>query len=171
MFFPSTQRSYLRFMAELALLALIIFALGALLVRAQDAPARQQPGVTTTSNEEPLLRDYKGVAIGMTAEDARRRLGEPADKGDRQDFYNFSETESAQIFYDATGKVVAISAHYLGEVAAPDSKAVFGAEAERRADGSIYKLVKYTRAGYWVSYNRTAGDQPLITISLKRDVR
>jgi hypothetical protein len=173
MFYPNTRRSYLRMLAELILLAIAIFALGSLLGRSQDKGPTQagtKLGISTTSNDDPLLRDYKGVTLGMTAEEARRKLGEPSDKGDQQDFYNSSETEAAQIFYDAAGKVIAISVHYFGERAvAPNPKAIFGAEAETRADGSVYKLIKYVRAGYWVSYNRTAGDQPIVTVSMKRD--
>ena len=170
MFFQNTERSYLRMLAELILLAIAIFALGSLLVSAQDSRPGARPGVQTFSDEEPLLRDYRGVTLGMAAADARRKLGEPADKGDTQDFYQLSETESVQIFYDAAGKVSAVSVHYFGAGAAPPTpQALFGTDAEPRADGSLYKLVKYARAGYWVSYNRTAGDEPIVTVSMKRD--
>ncbi len=171
MFIATTDRSYLRMLAELILLAIAIFAIGSLLVRAQNDLTTPQSGISTSTTDEPTLRDYRGVSLGMTAAESRRKLGEPADKSDQQDFYTFSETESAQIFYDASLKVMAISAHYVGDGAGtPNPKSVFGVEVQPRADGSVYKLVKYQRAGYWVSYNRTAGDVPIVTVSMRKDI-
>ena len=34
--------------------------------------------------------------------------------------------------------------------------------------GSAYKMVEYKRAGCWVSYSRTAGDAPIVTVSMKK---
>jgi hypothetical protein len=45
---------------------------------------------------------------------------------------------------------------------------VLGTEIEVKPDGSIYKLLRFPKAGYWVSYSRTAGDAPLITITMKK---
>lgn len=172
MFIATTERSYLRMLAALILFALVIFALGSLLTRAQNDPNIGRLGISATTTDAPFMREYRGVSLGMTAEETRRKLGEPADKSDQQDFYTFTETESAQIFYDAARKVMAISAHYVGDGAGtPSPKSVFGEEAQPRADGSVYKIVKYIRAGYWVSYNRTGGDLPLVTVSLRKDGR
>lgn len=173
MFIATTDRTYLRMLAELVLLALAIFAFGALLVHAQtpsqSGPATAQVGINTSTTDEPSLREYKGVKLGMSAEEARRRLGEPADKGDEQDFYNFSDTESAQIFYDPARKVKAVSVQYLGDASGvPTPRSLFGADVAPRADGTVYKLVKYQRAGYWVSYSRAAGDAPLVTVSMQK---
>lgn len=169
----TNQRFYLRALAELVLLALVIFTLGSLLVRAQkNAPKTTAPAQTATGSADadaPLLREYRGVTLGMTAEDARRKLGEPADKSDAQDFYTFSETESAQIFYDAAHKVFAISTHYTGSgMGTPDAKTVLGTDVPAKEDGSAYKMVEYKRAGCWVSYSRTAGDAPIVTVSMKK---
>lgn len=167
------QRFYLRTLAELVLLALVVFALGSLLVNAQKGAPKTAPAATrttadnTTDADTPLLRGYRGVTLGMTAEEARKKLGEPTDKSDTQDFYVVSEAETAQIFYDAARKVLAISTHYTGS-AAPDAKAVLGADVPPQADGSTYKMVEYRRAGCWVAYSRTAGDAPTVTVSIKK---
>jgi hypothetical protein len=167
------QRFYLKTLAQLFLLALAVFALGSLLVRAQkNTPKTMAPTQTAASTAEadtPLLREYRGVTLGMTAEEARKKLGEPTDKSDAQDFYTFSETESAQIFYDGSRKVMAISAHYTGgATGTPDAKAVLGTDVPAKEDGSAYKMVEYKRAGCWVSYSRTAGDAPIVTVSMKK---
>ena len=169
----TNQRFYLRVLAELVLLAFVVFALGSLLVRAQkNTPKTTVPTQTAASSADadtPLLREYRGVTLGMTAEEARKKLGEPADKSDAQDFYTFSETESAQIFYDGSRKVMAISVQYTGGAAGtPDAKAVLGTDVQAKEDGSAYKMVEYKRAGCWVSYSRTAGDAPIVTVSMKK---
>lgn len=168
----TNQRFYLRVLAELVLPALVVFALGSLPVRAQKNTPKTAPAPQTTANsadaDGPLLRDYRGVTLGMTAEEARLKLGEPADKSDAQDFYVFSETESAQIFYDAARRVLAISAQYTGGGAAPDAKTVLGTDVPAKEDGSAYKMVEYKRAGCWVSYSRTSSDAPIVTVSMKK---
>ena len=75
-----------------------------------------------------------------------------------QDFYVFNDTQAVQVFYDKAGAVSAISIDFMnGASAIPSAKDVLGTEAEAKADGSVYKMLRYPKAGYWVSYNRTAG--------------
>jgi hypothetical protein len=45
---------------------------------------------------------------------------------------------------------------------------VLGVELQAKPDGSMYELERYPAAGYWVSYNRTAGDKPIVTITMQR---
>src|SRR6476661_3911531 len=79
--------------------------------------------------DKPLFSEYKGVRIGMDMNEARKKLGQPADKGDAQDFFMFSEKESCQVFYDKAHKVMAVSVNYLGDGSgAPLPKAVLGTE-------------------------------------------
>jgi hypothetical protein len=124
---------------------------------------------SNTEDETPVFREYRGVQIGMTTEEARKKLGSPKDKGDEQDFYVFNDKETAQIVYDKMHKVSVLSVDYMsGANEVPAPKAVFGGEVEAKADGSIYKLVRYKKAGYWVSYNRTRGNTPMISITIQR---
>jgi len=121
-------------------------------------------------DDEPLFHEYRGVAIGWLADEVRKKLGAPADKGDEQDFYVFGEKETAQILYDkATKKVVAISVDFTnGASGALTPQQVFGAEIDAKPDGSKYKIVRYPKAGYWLSYSRTAGDSPIITVTIQK---
>ena len=93
----------------------------------------------------------------MNAQEVRTKLGEPLQKADDMDLYVFSEKETAQIAYDASHRVKVVSVDYLGGVGAPDYKLVVGPDVEVKADGAIYKLVRYDSLGFWVSYNRSAG--------------
>jgi hypothetical protein len=63
--------------------------------------------------------------------------------------------------------VTAISVDFINGASNPITpEQVFGSDIETKSDGSKYKLVRYPRAGYWVSYNRTAGNSPMITITM-----
>jgi hypothetical protein len=119
--------------------------------------------------ESSMFKDYRGVQLGMTTEEVRKKLGDPKDKSDEQDFFVFNDNETAQIVYDKTKKVITISADYLTAGAAvPTAKQVFGSEVEAKADGAIYKLLRFTKSGYWLSYNRTGGASPLTTVTLQK---
>ena len=121
------------------------------------------------SEPEPTFSDFKGVRIGSSADEARKKLGNPRDKGDDQDFYVFNDTQAVQIFYDKTAKVSAISIDYMsGASGIPSSKEVLGTDTEAKPDGSMYKLLRYPKAGYWVSYSRTAGDSPTTTVTMQK---
>ncbi|MCA1612818.1 MAG: hypothetical protein LC800_01440 [Acidobacteria bacterium] len=118
--------------------------------------------------KDPVFREFKGVRIGMSADECRAKLGSPTDKGDAQDFYAVSEKQIVQVFYTG-GKVSAISVNFLDSTAdAPTPKSVFGADIEAKADGSLYKMVRYPKAGYWLSYSRTAGDSPMVIITMQK---
>jgi hypothetical protein len=117
----------------------------------------------------PVFNEYRGVAIGMTADDVRKKLGNPKDKGATDDTFVFNDKEQLQIVYDAAHKVVTVSADFQsGASGVPAAKAVLGSELEAKADGSMYRMVRYPKAGYWVSFSRTAGDTPLISIMIQK---
>ena len=137
------------------------------------ASAQRKPGgpVSTPAADEESssFNAYRGVQLGMTAEEVRKKLGEPKDKGTEQDFFVFNETETAQIVYDKSQKVVTISADFLTQ--GPDvltAKQVIGSEVEAKPDGSVYKLVRFPKAGYWVSFNRTSGTSLMTTVTLQK---
>lgn len=150
-----------------AVLVMITLIIAAGITSAQTT--RPRPAVAP--DEEPVFHDYRGVKIGWLADEVRKKLGSPANKGDEQDFYVFGEAkETCQVLYDkATRKVTAISIDFMNgasEVITPQQ--VFGADVEAQPDGSKYKLVRYPKAGYWVSYSRTAGNTPIITVTIQQ---
>jgi len=131
--------------------------------------AAAQKRTQSAGDENPVFHEYRGVQIGMSTDDARKKLGNPKDKGDEQDIYIFSEKESAQVVYDKEHKVSTLSVDFLpGASDIPTPKAVLGSDLEAKPDGSMHRLIRYTKAGYWVSYSRTAGDSPMISITIQR---
>jgi len=131
----------------------------------------QRRGATqaTTEEESVLFRDYRGVQLGMTTDEVRKKLGDPKDKSDEQDFFIFNESETAQIVYDKTHKVITISVDFTnGASGVITPQQVFGGDIEAKPDGSKYKLVRYPKAGYWLSYNRTSGDTPMVSVTFQK---
>jgi hypothetical protein len=162
----------------LLFLSAIVLMLAASTVSAQTTPEPQAEvakvstaGSTASNNGStlPVFTDYRGVRIGMSADEVKTKLQNLKDGGTAQDFFVFSERESAQIYYDENKKVMAISIDYIGDATnAPSPSSVLGIELEAKPDGSMYQLNRYPEAGYWVSYNRTAGDKPIVTITMQK---
>jgi hypothetical protein len=159
------------FQGRTSRLALLLVSTLTLIVFAAD-PARAQRTRTpppADPEDHPAFAEFKGVRLGMTADDSRKKLGSPRDKSAEQDFYVFNDTQAVQVFYDKAGVVSAISIDFMsGASGIPSAKEVLGAEAETRADGSVYRMMRYPKAGYWVSYSRTAGNSPTITITMQK---
>jgi hypothetical protein len=117
----------------------------------------------------PVFSEFKGVRLGMSADEARKKLGSPHDKADDVDIYVFNDNQGAQVYYDKAKTVMAISIDFSnGASDIPLPKAVVGGEPDARADGSAFKMVRYPKAGYWVSYSKTAGASPTITITMQK---
>jgi outer membrane protein assembly factor BamE (lipoprotein component of BamABCDE complex) len=149
-----------------------LFTCALVVLSAVSVTAQRKTGArTAVIAEEPSssFQKYRGIQLGMTADEVRQKLGEPKDKGAEQDFYVFNETETAQIVYDKSQKVVTISADFF--TTATDvltAKQVFGTEVEAKPDGSVYKMVRFPKAGYWLSYSRTSGTSPMTSVTLQK---
>lgn len=157
--FRITTSTALVLLTALLFLASIPFAV------AQAQKTRAGSG----DDDGPLFQEYRTVRIGMTTEEVRKKLNNPNDKSDEQDFFIFSDNESAQVFYDKSHKVFAISVNFLnGARELPTAKGIFGSDITPKPDGSIYKMVRYPKVGCWVSFSRTAGDSPLTTVTLQK---
>jgi hypothetical protein len=151
---------------------LIIFCCAvmlALLAPMATQAQRSKGSVEPADNNQPAVTQFKGVRIGMAADEARKKLGNPREKSAEQDFYVFNDNEAVQINYDKKGSVNAIAIDFMsGSNGAPTAKDILGVEPEAKADGSLYKMVRYPKAGFWVSYSRTAGNDPTVTITMQK---
>jgi hypothetical protein len=117
----------------------------------------------------PTFKDYKGVRIGMSADEVRQKLGTPQAKDKSEDLFLISDVEMVQVVYDKDGNVSTVSITYSSKNAgAPTALSVLGEEVAAGADGRAYKLVRYPTVGYWVAYSRTAGDAPVVSVTMKK---
>jgi hypothetical protein len=133
------------------------------------AAATPAPNPPSKAAVAPVFTDYKGIRIGMNADEVRTKLGNLKEKSKVQDFFVFSDAESAQVYYDDQGKVMAVSVHYAGSKnSAPAATAVLGEDISPNQDGSMYSLKRYPGAGYWVAYSKTAGDSPIVTVTMQK---
>ena len=118
------------------------------MVQEEVATVVNSPANNSADSNVPVFTDYRGIRIGMSAEEVRSTL-DGLKKDSAQDVFVFSEKESAQIFYDEQGKVTAISVDYFGDNSnAPSPDAVLGAGLQAKPDGSMYQLNRYPAAGY-----------------------
>ena len=174
------KRATFRLVYGLTLVAVMLI-MGATFANAQEATtaqAKQGAGTATTVETKstattpaatPVFTAYKGVSVGMSADEVRQKLGKPEEKFDDMELFVFSDKERARVFYDKDKKARAISVTYIGTGgSAPLPAAVLGTEIESKEDGSMHKMVTYPEAGYWVSYSRTAGENPLVMITMQK---
>ena len=154
---------------------IIFAALTALLLASIVCPQSQNSGAGSSArrahsdDDAPLFSEYRGVHIGMSATEARAKLGKPQSSGDDQDFYVINEHETLQVAYDNAQKVTAVSVDFMnGSTDVPTAKAVLGQDVQPKADGSAYQMIRYPHAGYWVSWSRTAGSTPIITVTIQK---
>jgi hypothetical protein len=146
--------------------AVMVALLTPLATQAQRSKGTAEP---PADNAQPALTQFKGLRIGMAADEARKKLGNPRDKSAEQDFYVFNDNEAVQVNYDKNGSVNAIAIDFMsGANGAPTAKDILGVEPDAKADGSVYKMVRYPKAGFWVSYSRTAGNDPTVTIIMQK---
>ena len=149
------------------LIGILLLLLMATIANGQRAPQATKASGGVSQIQQPLYTDYRGVRLGMTATEARVKLGEPAMKSDEQDYYVFSPNETAQIGY-AGQKVMTISTDYIGGVGAPDFRAVVGeGMLLQRPDGSLFSMIHYPAQHMWVSYNKSAATVPVVTITMQ----
>ena len=117
----------------------------------------------------PITSIYKELKIGASADEVRRLLGE-AQIDDKDGFFYDLDSEVVQIRLDPQGTVRLIAVTYAdGSPNAPKYADIFGAEQPAiKPDGSIYELVRYPEAGYWIAYSKTAGDKPTVTVTMQK---
>lgn len=132
-------------------------------------PAEARPASATTPAAEPLFKEYRGVSLGLAADEVRAKLGKPEEKSDEMDFFVLSDRERARVYYDKDKKARAVIVTYIGQNgSAPRPPAVIGTDIEAKPDGSMYKMVMYPQAGYWIAYSRIAGDSPMVMITMQK---
>lgn len=173
MFAQSTHKfSANKLFAFAAVLMLLVLLAMVESASSQTTASKFKPAEKSSQTLQiPAWQGYKGVTIGMPAADAKAKLGNPTSEDKEGFFYAFTDNETMQVILDSTQKVRLITVMFSnGNPNAPAFEKVFTKDvvAEPKADGSIYKMVRYTEAGYWVSYSRLAGDNPLITVTIQK---
>ena len=117
---------------------------------------------------DSIIAEYRGVFIGTARDQVLEKLGKPENEFPGEDDFNVSDTETVRVFYDEGKKVKAIVITFSGKLdTAPKPSDVLGETAEPKPDGGIYKMVRVEDKGFWVSYVKTAGDNPSVMITVQ----
>jgi len=164
---------------QFSFLLAIVMAVSVVLFASFRAPAGAFKSNNTQSTQErvagtdaaiePTFNDYKGVRVGLSAVEVAAKLGEPAVKDENEEVFLISDFEMVQVLYDKTGGVSAISVTYSAEHPNPPTAlAVLGEDVAADADGRIYKLTRYPDLGYWMAYSRTAGEAPVVSVTMNK---
>jgi hypothetical protein len=167
---PKPQLSF--FLAIMMAVPLVLFAFfrgQASEFRTNSTQIRQERVAGTDPATEPAFKDYKGVRIGMSTDEVAEKLGGPAVKEENEEVFLISDFEMAQVTYDGAGGVNTISITYSAEHPNPPTAlAVLGEDVAADADGRVYKLIRFPELGYWVAYSRTAGDAPVVSVTMNK---
>src|ERR1041385_3457839 len=76
----------------------------ALMVPVSSQAQRSKGSLPTKSPEDGQpTYEFRGVHIGMAADEARKKLGTPRDKSAEQDLYVFNDNGALQVYYDKSG--------------------------------------------------------------------
>ena len=141
---------------------------GALTTNMNTLSGQHKVAVTDPA-AEPAFKDYKGVRIGMSADEVAEKLGESAVKEENEEVFLISDFEMAQVLYDKAGRVSTISITYSAEHRNPPTAlTVLGEDVAADANGRIYKLIRFPELGYWVAYSRNAGEAPIVSVTINK---
>ena len=153
----------------LIILSLIVLTVALIAPQACFGYVDSVNNVFASSTSAKHITDYRGIWLGAKAADVRAKLGAPKDMSDVIDVYSFADTETVLFYYDEALAVKAIMATFAGDLTtAPTPIQIFGEDADVKEDGSIFKMVRYEKERFWISYTRTAGDEKLVTIAVQK---
>lgn len=139
-------------------------------IAAVSAGAQGNPPAATPAG--PFVSELKGIKIGMTKAEVREKLGKPTTSDKTGLVYKLSKIETAQIGLNPKGNVRTVALIYSDEDAnTPKFSDIFGPDVpmDTKKNGSVYKLVRYPTAGFWIAYSRSMIDKkPMTTITMRK---
>lgn len=156
-------------LALIFLFGISVSAFGQAVSGLQDPTKQPAPNKIQSSIHQPIASVYKNVKIGTAADEVRELLGK-AKIDDKDGFFYDMDSEMVQIRLDENGKVRLIAVTYASKSSkAPEYSDIFADEpATAKPDGSVYRLVRYPEAGYWVAYSKTGGNEPTVTVTMQK---
>jgi hypothetical protein len=136
--------------------------------------ATQQEGQADALSPIPkaikVMREYRGIKLGMKRDEVRNALGKPelSDKG--QDIFKIGGDDMLTAHYD-NDSVKVIQLYFSESKRVPNWVDVVGdTEIEERPDGSKIARVEIPEENFWISmFQGKNGDITNITISRSRD--
>ena len=117
----------------------------------------------------PAMTEFRKASIGIAADELKKAWGKPEVEDKTGFIYNFSEKEMAQVALTPDEKVDAIAVTFRDGTGAPKAEDIFGPneKIERKENGSLFHMVRYPEAGYWVSY-LSQGEGKMVILTYKK---
>ncbi len=145
---------------------------GAVQAKVEKPAVKEKPAAPASQESPaPVVTSLGGLTLGLTADEAKDKLGKPDVSDKTGMLFTPSGTESIQIGLDEEGKIRTIAHIYTdGDKKAPSFEDVFGPGVEKpESTGTLYKMVRYPEAGMWLSYSLTNADsKPMTVVTMRR---
>jgi hypothetical protein len=121
---------------------------------------------TAATQAHKLMREYKGVRLGMKPAEVEAALGKPESKTDTSEEYKLTGEDTMTVHYDG-GTVKTILLLFIDPQNVPAWKDVVGnAEVKEQPNGAKVARVELPEEKFWVSmYQNKSGTMTTITIS------
>ncbi len=151
-------------------IAFVALFLGVQVVCAQsaaDSTDRRQSQNTAVDPQPPkVMRDFRGVKLGLKPEEVRALMGKPQTSGKDQESFKIDGDNQLTVHYDNDG-VRAIQLYFADSKDAPPWKDVVGdMEITEMANGGKTARVVLGEEKFWVSmYQSKDGSVTTVTIS------
>jgi hypothetical protein len=130
----------------------------------------QAANISATPKEIKVMREYRGIKLGMKRDEVRDALGKPelSDKG--QDSFKIGGDDQLTAHYD-NDSVSVIQLYFFESKKVPNWVDVVGdTEIEERPDGSKIARIEIPEENFWISmFQGKGGDIATITISRSRN--
>ena len=112
----------------------------------------------------PAMTEFRKASIGISADELKKAWGKPEVEDKTGFIFQFSDKEMAQVAITPDEKVDAIAVTFRDGTGAPKAEDIFGPneKIERKENGSVFHMVRYEEAGYWVSYLSQGEGKPVI---------
>lgn len=136
----------------------------------QVAASNIEKNAPIAGSPVPHFREIRKATIGMSADALRDLWGKPKVEDKDGFVYELSDSETAQVVIDADKKITAIAMTYTKGKGSPGIADVFGPgiSPQKQANGSVYHMVRYPAAGYWVSYHMGPGENAAVTLTMRK---
>jgi hypothetical protein len=158
-------------MNRLVKVVLILAAISGFALCAQSVRSDWTLYQSATQDQPPapikVMREYKGVKLGLTREQVHTALGKPEISSENMEDYKLMGNDTITVHYEK-GEVKAIQLSFLDPKNAPAWKDVVGetAEVTQLDNGGKHARTMIPEEKFWVSiYQSKDGSSTQITIS------
>lgn len=141
------------FRLTVILFALVLFGAPALLAQTPATGEPQQSEQPQAAPQAlPLMREYRGVKLGMNRDAVKSALGETERSGSGWDEFKLGGSDLMTVRYDSQGTVSTIQLYFTNPEHAPKWAEVVGdAEIQEKETGSKYARVENREGNFWVA--------------------